>query len=40
MSGAGGGTVDSWAMGSVAAYGGGALWVATSGGLVAREAGA
>ena len=28
-------TVYSWAMGSVAAYGGGALWVATSGGLVA-----
>jgi hypothetical protein len=31
----GSGTVYSWAMGSVAAYGGGALWVATSGGLVA-----
>ena len=31
----GSGTVYSWAMGSVAAYGGGALWVATSSGLVA-----
>ena len=29
------GTLYSWPMGSAAAYGGGALWVATSGGLVA-----
>jgi hypothetical protein len=29
------GTVYSWAMGSISAYGGGALWVATSGGVVA-----
>jgi len=29
------GTVYSWAMGSISAYAGGALWVATSGGVVA-----